>query len=179
MAGVTMLKISSYPFLSMRWNWRKLSWSSQLICFSRLQNAPCCGFRAIQFLAQTFFSPDLIFCLRLRLQRTRRRRAARDNFSIPAISSARQAKMTPSQNAILLATIVIWLSKMLTSSAHDEKLASRGKNYQTRQIFVSRPREAKFSPKFCRTRAETAEQTVSRGKELSCLPQVCAGLNQP
>ena len=65
---------------------------------------------------------------------------------------------------------------MLTSSAHDEKLASRGKNYQTRQIFVSRPREAKFSPKFCRTRAETAEQTDSRGKELSCLPQVCAGL---
>ena len=53
---------------------------------------------------------------------------------------------------------------MLTTSAHDEKLASRGKNDQTGQIFVSRPREAKFSPKFCRTHADYAEQTVSRGR---------------
>ena len=94
----------------------------------------------------------------------------------PAIFSVKTKKMTLSQNAILLAIFLIWLSKMLTSSAHDEKLASRGKNYQTWQIFVSRPREGKFSPKFCRTRAEQAEQTASRGKVLSCLPQVCAGL---
>ena len=65
---------------------------------------------------------------------------------------------------------------MLTSSPHDGKLALRGKNYQTRQIIFARAREEKFSPKFCRTLAEQAEQTVSRGKELRRLPQVCVSL---
>ena len=59
-------------------------------------------------------------------------------------------------------------------SAHDEKLASWGKNYQTRQIFVSRPREAKFSPKFCRTHAETAELKLSHEAKSSAVYLKCA-----
>ena len=65
---------------------------------------------------------------------------------------------------------------MLMLSAHDEKLALRGKNYQTRQIIFARACEKKFSQKFCRTLADQAEQTASRGKELRRLPQVSAGL---
>ena len=84
--------------------------------------------------------------------------------------------MTPSQYVILLAKILIWLSKMLTTSAHDEKLASQGKNYQTKQIFVSRPREAKFSPKFCRIQyvrnklSELSREPKSLAVYLKCAP---------
>ena len=73
----------------------------------------------------------------------------------------------PSQYVILLAKILIWLTKMLTTSVHDEKLASQGKNYQTKQIFVSRPREAKFSPKFCRIRAEKLSELSREPKSLA------------
>ena len=48
-------------------------------------------------------------------------------------------------------------------AAHSEEFASRGKKYQTSLTFSSRPREANFSPKICRTREEMAELTASRG----------------
>ena len=50
---------------------------------------------------------------------------------------------------------------------HCEEFASRGQKYQTCLILSSRPREANFSPKFPRTREETAEQNASRGSLLS------------
>ena len=53
-AGATRCKISSYPLLLIRWNWQKLSGSSQLISFRRLQYAPCCIFRAIQICPDLF-----------------------------------------------------------------------------------------------------------------------------
>ena len=51
-------------------------------------------------------------------------------------------------------------------------------NYQTWHIFVSWPCEAKNSPKFTRTREETAELTASREFVLSCFLSCAPGFRE-
>ena len=80
--------------------------------------------------------------------------------------------------AIVLDDPLIGLSRILTVAANDEEFALQGKKYQTCWIFSSRLREANFSPKFRRTREETAEQTVSRGTLLSSFLTCAAGLSK-
>ena len=66
--------------------------------------------------------------------------------------SQNKQKIPQLQKAILLATFWIWLSKMLTSSAYDEKFFKTS--------------EGRILTKFCYTPAEQAEQTASWGIEL-------------
>ena len=68
---------------------------------------------------------------------------------------------------ILLDAWLTELSSILTMAAHSEEFDSRSQKYQTCLILSSRPREANCSPKFSRTREETAEQTASWGSFLS------------
>ena len=63
-------------------------------------------------------------------------------------------------------------------AANDEEFALRGKKkYQTSLIFYSRTRDAKFSPKFRRTRKETAKQIASRSILFSSFLTYAVGLS--
>ena len=140
--------------LSIWWNRRKDSGSSQLSSLSKLQYAPCCQFWAIQFLAQTFLS---LFSLIVFFGKEEQHNAC--------------IMSDVSHSAISLANFEICPSQILMSSAHVDifNFTSRGKNiqYQTCQIFSSWPCEAKFSHNLYCTCEETAQRRSSRGWDLS------------
>ena len=79
-------------------------------------------------------------------------------------------------HTILLDDRWAWLSQVLMIATHNKEFASWGKRYQTSLIFSSRPLEANFSPKICRTHEEAAELIASRGILLSSFLHVCGGL---
>ena len=80
-------------------------------------------------------------------------------------------------HVILLNDRFIRLSQILTIAVNDEEFASQGRKYQTCWIFSSRPCEANFSPKLCRTQGETAELTASQGILLSSFLMCAAGFS--
>ena len=132
--------------------------------------------RNIQFLAQIFFLPGLFFLQSSPKKKTRERYLfnPRHFVSCPFFLS-KQTKMTQSQKAILFATFRIWLSKMLTSSVHDEKWPCEAKIIKQDRLFsqdlmIKNPHQ--ILPHTC----GQAEQSASRGKELRRLPQECTGL---
>ena len=99
-----------------------------------------------EYFGQSNFSPRSFFSSWLILPSSFPKKKSRERYffnprhfvSWP-FSQSKQIKM---------ATFRIWLSKMLTSLAHDEKLALRDKNYQTRQIIYSRPTRKNSNQKF-------------------------------
>ena len=82
------------------------------------------------------------------------------------------------QSAISLANFEIRLSPILTSSAHLEIFASQGNKISNMSDIFSGPYEAKFSHNFHRTREETAQQTTSRGWELSRFLKCAPGFSR-